>query len=69
MFLNPKANNIVFYSMLKYYEKYQKRRNQTQIFEALNNLKSLPHMIISEIEHDSVKLIAKNYEKDNLAGK
>ena len=55
--------------MLKYYEKCQKRRNETQICEALNNLKSLPHMIISVIEHDSVKLIAENYEKDNLAGK
>lgn len=59
----------MFYSMLKYYEKCQKRRNETQICEALNNLKSLPHMIISEIEHDSVKLIAENYEKDKLAGK
>ena len=26
-------------------------------------------MIISKIEHDSVKLIAENYEQENLAGK
>lgn len=28
----------------------------------------LPHMIVSEIEHDSVKLIAESYEKLGFAG-
>ena len=49
---------MVFHSVLKHYEKSRKKFNNCD----------LPHMIISQIEHDSVKLIAENYEKEKLAG-
>ncbi len=52
-----KSNNIVFHSILKYYK---------QLFKSLEN--SVPHIIISNIEHDSVRLIAEYLEGENLAG-
>jgi cysteine sulfinate desulfinase/cysteine desulfurase-like protein len=59
-----KANNLVFYSVLKRYDEYRQIADR-------NNLepKQLPHIIISSIEHDSVALIAANLHKNNLAGK
>lgn len=56
------SNNMVFNSVLKHYQELLKKET--------NHLKlnPLPHIIISKIEHDSVKLIAENYEKENLAG-
>jgi hypothetical protein len=53
---------MVFNSVLKHYQELLKKET--------NHLKvnPLPHIIISKIEHDSVKLIAENYEKENLAG-
>ncbi|CAF0876774.1 unnamed protein product [Brachionus calyciflorus] len=52
------ANNLVFYSVFKHYKNLVKENNE---------LKVKPHFIISNVEHDSVKLVAENYEKDNLA--
>lgn len=46
------ANNMVFHSVLKYLNK--------------NFNTSLPHFIISSIEHDSVKLAAENLQKNGL---
>jgi selenocysteine lyase len=46
------ANNMVFHSVLKYFNS--------------NFKKSLPHFIISSIEHDSVKLVAENLQKNGL---
>ena len=59
-----KANNLVFYSVLKRYDEYRQIADR-------NNLepKQLPHIIISSIEHDSVALIVANLQKNNLAGK
>jgi hypothetical protein len=54
----------VFYSLLREYELIRLDRESKNL--KLNNL---PHIIISNIEHDSVKLIAKYYEENNLAGK
>jgi len=49
--------------VLKRYEEYRRIAER-------NNLepKKLPHIIISNIEHDSVALIAANLQKNNLAG-
>lgn len=58
-----KANNLVFYSALKHYQTCKLNAQLKNL-----NLNTLPHIIISNVEHDSVKLIAENYEKENLAG-
>jgi cysteine sulfinate desulfinase/cysteine desulfurase-like protein len=57
------ANNIVFYSALKQYESCRKRAEAAEL-----KINKLPHIIISKIEHDSVKLIADYYKAENLAG-
>ena len=57
------ANNLVFHSVLKNYDEYK------QIADSKNmKINQIPHIIISKIEHDSVKLIADQYKKDKLAG-
>lgn len=57
------ANNLVFHSVLKFYQKLKSYAQSDKMI-----MEPLPHIIVSEIEHDSVKLIAENYEKDKLAG-
>ena len=61
------ANNLVFHSVLKHYEECKKFHNSSSNHQGFQ-VKNLPHIIISSIEHDSVKLIAHNYEEKNLAG-
>ena len=57
------ANNIVFFSMLEHYKELRARA------EAANTpVAKVPHMIVSKIEHDSVKLIADYYKAQQLAG-
>ncbi|RMZ93815.1 selenocysteine lyase isoform X1 [Brachionus plicatilis] len=51
------ANNVVFNSV---YIHYQNLKNK------INDLDPLPHFIISNVEHDSVKLVAEHYEKNGL---
>jgi hypothetical protein len=53
----------VFFSILKHYEQIRKSQG-----ENMTHISPLPHIITSNIEHDSVKLIAQNYEENNLAG-
>lgn len=56
------ANNMVFYSCLRKYNDYKKAahlRNET--------IHQIPHIIISEIEHDSVRFIANHYRDEGLA--
>lgn len=56
------ANNIVFHSVLKSYESCKKKAQYKNL-----EINKLPHIIVSEIEHDSVKLVVENYEKEKLA--
>jgi cysteine sulfinate desulfinase/cysteine desulfurase-like protein len=57
------ANNLVFHSVIQHY-------NECKRIAENKNLKinQLPHIIISKIEHDSVKLIADKFKKDGIAG-
>ncbi len=43
-------------------------KHYSQIRKSQQSISALPHIITSNIEHDSVKLIAQNYEENNLAG-
>ena len=57
------ANNIVFYSMLEFYKQLREKA------AAVNTpVAKVPHIIVSKIEHDSVKLIADSYKAQQLAG-
>ena len=58
------ANNLTFHSALKHYNECKKIADNKNI-----KIESIPHIIISKIEHDSVKLIADEYKKEKLAGK
>lgn len=58
------ANNLTFHSALKHYNECKKIVDNKNI-----KIESIPHIIISKIEHDSVKLIADEYKKEKLAGK
>ena len=51
---------MVFYSALKCFEECKRKASNNAL---------LPHFILSQIEHDSIKLIADYYRKENLAGK
>lgn len=57
------ANNLVFHSLLKHFDECKKLAQDKNI-----NINQIPHIIISKIEHDSVKLIADQYKRDKLAG-
>ena len=56
------ANNLAFYSALKHYDECKKNAQNKN-----KKIAQIPHIIISKIEHDSVKLIADQYKKDGLA--
>lgn len=56
------ANNIVFYSMLEYYKELREEALAVNAPVA-----KVPHIIVSKIEHDSVKLIADSYRAQQLA--
>lgn len=51
---------MVFNSVYIHYQNLRKK---------INGLNPLPHIIISDIEHDSIKLVGEYYEKNGLAGK
>ncbi len=59
------ANNIVFNSCLQEYKNLKKLAHKNN---DLPIVQDKPHIIISNIEDDSVKLIAEHYEKEGLAG-
>lgn len=56
------SNNMVFHSCLQYYKKYARYAAEKNVF-----ITDKPHLIISNIEHDSVKCIADYYKKEDLA--
>lgn len=53
---------MVFHSCLQYYKKYARYAAEKNVF-----ITDKPHLIISNIEHDSVKCIADYYKKEDLA--
>jgi len=59
------ANNIVFNSCIQKYKEIKKFAHQNDLPITIDK----PHIIISKIEHDSVKLIAEYYDKEGLAGR
>ena len=60
--LENKANNLVFHSVVRHYDACR-RMSQVQSESAPTR----PHIIVSQIEHDSVKLVAASYARDHLA--
>jgi cysteine sulfinate desulfinase/cysteine desulfurase-like protein len=53
---------MVFYSCLRKYTECFKQANELNLKVA-----PLPHIIISNVEHDSVKCIADHYRNENFA--
>lgn len=51
---------MVFNSVYIHYQDLKKK---------IKDLNPIPHFIISDIEHDSIKLVGEYYEKNGLAGK
>ena len=60
--LSFQANNLVFHSVLEEF----KRSSTAE--KLLNGGPGLPHIIISNVEHDSVQLVAENLQKTGQAG-
>uniref|UniRef100_A0A8C1BE48 Selenocysteine lyase n=1 Tax=Cyprinus carpio carpio TaxID=630221 RepID=A0A8C1BE48_CYPCA len=62
-----KANNLVFYTAVKYFRNSKPFAGGGTNWEQLNERGSLPHIIISNVEHDSIKLTAKHLLKEGKA--
>lgn len=55
---NRKANNMVLWSALEYFNEWGKQRS----------IASKPHFVTTNVEHDAVKLPLKHYEAKQWAG-
>ncbi|XP_078065313.1 selenocysteine lyase [Mustelus asterias] len=62
------ANNLVFHTAIKHYwDHYQHLAQQAGSMEIACIAKPLPHIIISNVEHDSVQLVVDNLIKEGKA--
>uniref|UniRef100_A0A8C2ACT6 Selenocysteine lyase n=1 Tax=Cyprinus carpio TaxID=7962 RepID=A0A8C2ACT6_CYPCA len=61
------ANNLVFYTAVEYFRNSKPFAGGGTNWEQLNERGSLPHIIISNVEHDSIKLTAKHLLKEGKA--
>lgn len=58
------ANNLVLQTAVKYFWRNYKAAEQSD-----RRQKVLPHIITSNVEHDSIKLAAEHLQKDGKAGR
>ncbi|XP_067315703.1 selenocysteine lyase [Pseudorasbora parva] len=61
------ANNLVFHTAVEHFRKSQSSAEGGTNIQQLNGRGSLPHIIISNVEHDSIKLTAKHLLKEGKA--
>lgn len=64
------ANNLVFHSAMENFKRSSNTGDQSSGRPSQNNCNGspgLPHLIISNVEHDSVKLVAENLQKTGRA--
>lgn len=61
------ANNLVFHTAVEHFRKSKTSAQGDMNSEQLNGSGSLPHIIISSVEHDSIKLTAKHLLKEGKA--
>lgn len=61
------ANNLVFHTALEHFRKSKTSAQGDMNSEQLNGSGSLPHIIISDVEHDSISLTAKHLLKEGKA--
>lgn len=59
------ANNLVIWSAVKEHNKYQAEGKNDDGYHK----KSKPHIVTSNLEHDSIKLVLENLERESCAGK
>lgn len=57
------ANNLVLQTAVEYFWRNHKPAEQSD-----RHQKVLPHIITSDVEHDSIKLAAEHLQKDGKAG-
>ncbi|XP_043926033.1 selenocysteine lyase isoform X2 [Protopterus annectens] len=58
------ANNLVFHTAVNYFKDTWKNSGQNSLSADRDAKRSLPHFIISNVEHDSVKLVVEKLQKD-----
>lgn len=61
------ANNLVFHTAVEHFRKSKTSAEEGMNSQQLNGRGSLPHIIISNVEHDSIKLTAKHLLKEGKA--
>ncbi|XP_067229850.1 selenocysteine lyase isoform X2 [Chanodichthys erythropterus] len=61
------ANNLVFHTAVEHFRKSKTSAEGVTNSQQLNGRGSLPHIIISNVEHDSIKLTAKHLLKEGKA--
>ncbi|XP_026119762.1 selenocysteine lyase [Carassius auratus] len=61
------ANNLVFHTALEHFRKSKTSAQGDMNSKQLNGSGSLPHIIISDVEHDSISLTAKHLLKEGKA--
>ncbi|XP_048055643.1 selenocysteine lyase [Megalobrama amblycephala] len=61
------ANNLVFHTAVEHFRKSKTSAEGGTNSQQLNGRGSLPHIIISNVEHDSIKLTAKHLLKEGKA--
>uniref|UniRef100_A0A672SUZ3 Selenocysteine lyase n=1 Tax=Sinocyclocheilus grahami TaxID=75366 RepID=A0A672SUZ3_SINGR len=62
------ANNLVFHTAVEHFRKSKTSAQGDTNSKQLNGRGSLPHIIISSVEHDPIKLTAKHLLKEDLCG-
>ncbi len=67
-FLDFQANNLVFHTAVEHFRKSKTSAQGDMNTEQLNGRGYLPHIIISNVEHDSIKLTAEHLVKEGKAG-
>lgn len=61
------ANNLVLHTAVEHF--WRNCRAAEQGDRHQNGSKGLPHIITSNVEHDSIKLVAEHLQKDGKAGR
>lgn len=66
-FLDLQANNLVFHTAVEHFRKCV-TSSEGNAYIQQNGRGSLPHIITSNVEHDSIKVTAEYLLKDGKAG-